>query len=47
MHIRKRSKQPQNKKNKQTKKRDRNTIDINITQMIVGKQWVKSHSMYR
>ena len=33
-------------KNKQ-KKRDRNTVDINIMQTMVGKQWVKSRGMYR
>jgi len=26
----------------QNSKKDKDTIDINITQMMVGKQWVKS-----
>ena len=32
------------KKNKKNKK---NAIDINITQMMVGKQWMKRWGMYR
>jgi len=42
----------QTEKKKKTKKiqpkeNKKNTIDINITQMMVGKQWVKSWSKYR
>ena len=29
------------------KNKKKNTIDINITQMMVGKQWVKRWGMYR
>jgi len=29
------------------KKKKKKQLDINITQMIVGKQWVKSWYMYR
>ena len=29
-------------KRKYNQKKQKNTIDINITQMMVGKQWVKS-----
>jgi len=36
MHKEKNNKEIQRKYNK------KNTIDINITQMMVGKQWVKS-----
>jgi len=34
-------------KNKIEKNNKKNTIDINIIQMMVGKQWVKRWSMYR
>jgi len=35
------------KKEQKYSKNEINTKDINITQMMVGKQWVKSWNMYR
>jgi len=40
-------KEKENNQKKIMKKTRKNTTDINITQMMVGKQWVKSWGIYR
>jgi len=41
-HMHREQKKQQNKQRIQQKKTNKKTIDINITQMMVDKQWVKS-----